>query len=284
MTTNKLKACPNTKLFLEIVNEDEGVHKTIPARCKGWSCPYCGPINSRNLGRLLAEVLESYLEEHRPLGRKYRYTLKLATLTPLGDEWRASHSPAEAQKLIRKALNVLLKKLRFHYGLEEYAWFVETKNGWPHVHLLLLGTQISSMGIMRFVNDAWLCLGMGRSEVKMVKSPGGVAGYLTKYITKSESKESASGSHLWGMSKKLRSRVVESRRLSSINFLVLKVFRKNDDGSMGGLLWERGSEFSLKQSLESEHLGELLDFFDSKISPKGEQLYFWNDTRWSDVE
>lgn len=278
------KACPHTKLLIDVLNTHDGSVKRIPARCKSWSCPYCGPVNSRNLGRLLGEVLESYLEEHRPTGRKYRYTLKLATLTVPGADWRSSHSPAEAQKLIRKALNGLLKKLRFHYGLEEYAWFIETKDGWPHIHFLLLGTQISSMGIMRFVNDAWECLGMGRSEVRMVKSPNGVSRYLTKYITKSETKQSSLGSHVWGMSKKLRSRVVESQKLSSIDYLVLKVFRKNDDGSCGKLLWERGSECSLKQSLEVEHLDELLDFFDSKISPKGEQLYFWSESRWSDVE
>jgi hypothetical protein len=273
-----LKDCPNSKLILELVDDAGMTHKRIKARCKSWSCPYCGPINSRGLGRLLGEVLESYLDEHRPSGRKYRYTLKMATLTVPGEEWRASHAPYEAQKLIRKALNGLLRKLRFHYGLEEYSWVVETKDGWPHIHLLLLGTQISSMGVMRFVNDAWFCLGMGRSEVKMVKSPRGVSGYLTKYITKNESKETACGFHVWGMSKKLRSRVVEARKLSAINYQVVKVFRMNGDGSCGKLLWEVGAVLSLKQSLENENLQELLDFFDEKITPKGEQLYFWDDS------
>jgi hypothetical protein len=284
MNSEKPKSCLNSKLILEIINPSEGLYKRIPARCKSWSCPYCGPVNSRNLGKLLGEVLESYLDEHRPSGRKFRYTLKLASLTVPGEDFRQSHTPFEAQKLIRKALNLLLKKLRFNYGLEEYAWFIETKNGWPHVHLLLLGTQIVSLGIMRFINDAWLCLGMGRSEVGMVKFPNRAALYLTKYVSKFESKESASGCHLWGMSKKLRSRVSESRKLASINYTVLKVFRKNEDGTCGKLLWEIGSEVSLKRSLEDEHLEELLDFFDSKINKKGVQAYFWEDSRWSDVE
>lgn len=271
-----MKECPDSKLILEIVNEAEMKHKMIKARCKRWSCPFCGPINARNLGALLGAVLASYISENSAIGRAFRYTLKIVTLTVPGDDWRLSHTPEQAQELIREALKALLRKLRLHYDLEEYFQVIETKQGWPHVHLLLLGTGIAPPGIMRFINDAWSCLGMGRSEVKMVRSHKGISSYLTKYITKYESKESCHGMHVWSMSRKLRARVVEARKIASINYQVIRVFRKNSDGSCGRMLWEIGSPLNLHQSLESENLGELLDFFDSKKN-EGEQLYYWEE-------
>lgn len=273
-----MDGCPDSKLILELINEERNEHFNTPARCKKWGCPYCGPINSRNLGQLLAGVIADYQAENRLSGAKIRYTLKSVTLTCLGDDFRSTHDGKVTGKLMKKALNRLLAALRYHYGLEEYFWVVEYVDGYPHIHLLLIGSGISGKGVMRFINDKWLCLGMGRSEVKLVRSPGGVCHYFTKYISKSGSKSSVDGAHTWEMSKKLRSRVKETRELSSMQYTVVKVFRRNDDGSVGRLIWEVGGLVTLPAALEAERLEELSAYFQDKIIFKGKQAALWDDS------
>lgn len=273
-----MSGCPRSSLILECVRYDTGQHFHHPARCKQWSCPHCGPINSKNLGRLLAEVMDSYMAEHRLTGAKMRYTLKSVTLTPPGAFWRSIHGVDDAVKLLKKALKRLLALLKRHWCLEEYFWVMEFgQDGFPHIHLLILGTGISGKGIMRFINDSWECLGMGRSEVKLVKSSGGVCHYFTKYLCKAKQKGSADGSHVWGMSSKLRQRVKERKELASENYEVLRIFRKNEDGSCGSMLWEKGAGVTLLDALEKANLKELSEYFYSKQNQKGEQTYFWND-------
>lgn len=272
-----LSSCPDSHLILECLHHDTERHFQHLARCKKWGCPYCGPINSRNLARLVTEAVGSYIDERRLTGAKLRYTMKSVTLTMLGEGFREICSTVEAAKLIKKALNRLLASLRKHYDLEEYFWVVEYTGGFPHIHLLILGTGIEGKGIMRFINEKWLCLGMGRSEVKLVRSLGGITHYFTKYLSKSGTKDSVDGSHTWGMSTKLRGRVLEARQLASVDYQVVKVFRRNLDGSKGSLIWEMGSGISLLDALEAANLKELSDFFTRKANGQGEQSYFWDD-------
>lgn len=273
-----MSGCPNSPpIVLECLKHDTEGHYFLVPRCKSWSCPYCGPINSRNLGRLAAEAIQSFIDENGISLPKQRYNAKSGTLTCPGDEWRALHSPAEARALHALARKRLLEWLRKQYDLEEYFWVQEEKNGYPHTHLLMLGTGISGKGIMRAINDKWECLGMGRSEVRLVKSLRGFCFYMAKYMSKAESKVASDGAHLWGMSKKLRSRVKHEKKVASLQFQVVRAFRRNSDGTRGKVIWEQGETRSISECLVESNLEALCSFFLDRENGKGEQLTFWDD-------
>lgn len=272
----KPNSIPCAHLVLEVLDHSKDKHYRMAARCKKWGCPYCGPINARNLSKNLSTALESYLEEGKLTKAKMRYTVKTVTLTCPGESFRDENMPAEAGRLIKKALKSLLKSLKDHYGMVEYFWVCEYQHDlYPHIHLLVLGQGIAGKGVMRFINDRWSCLGMGRSGVEVVRSVRGTSCYMTKYLSKSGQKDSVAGAHTWAMSRALQSRVVASRKLSAIDYQVVKIFRRNDDGSTGGLIWEVASGESFVDAMERQALHELLDFFDTKINAKGEQILLW---------
>lgn len=271
--------CPNTKLILEIVDDARDRHFSIPARCKSWGCEVCGPLNSRNLGRLLGSALDGYLEDHGLTSSKVRYTAKLVTLTCPGREWRGSRTLQEAYSDFSKALTSLLEYLRRHWSLEEYFKVIEFQDdGMPHAHVLILGTCISSKGIMRAINDAWECRGMGRAETKLVRSIKGASHYLTKYLSKSSQKNFfKKGARCWSMSARLRSRVKEQKEIYSINYTVVAVYKKNSDGSKGSLLWDITSVVGLDPALRIANEEKMIPHFKGKIIPKGVQAYIWTD-------
>jgi hypothetical protein len=272
-----MEYCPNVSMVLDLLNHESEERKYVPARCKKWSCPYCCKVNSQNLGRLLSEAMDDYLSEYRENPGKMRYSCKMITLTVPGSEYRSSRSVETASEEIKIALKKLLEFLRREAGLEEYFWVCESQSGgWPHIHLVVIGRGIAGKWLMRLVNDRWSCLGMGRSEVRVVKSVGGLTNYLAKYLSKPESKSGAKSKRVWSMSKKLRSRVKEKRQMGSERYQVVGIYRRNEDGSRGALLWEAGSSDGLFEALARNNLQECLDFFEEKKNKRGEQTYFYD--------
>jgi hypothetical protein len=57
----------------------------------------------------------------------------------------------------------------------------------------------------------------------------------------------------------------------------VRVFRKNADGSRGAVLWEVGAVLTLSESLDLANLKYLSDYFFSKQTSKGQQVYLWDD-------
>jgi hypothetical protein len=264
-------------MVFDLLDFDSEERKFVPARCKKWSCPYCCKVNSRNLGRLLHEAMDDYLSEYRENPGKMRYTCKVVTLTVPGAEYRERHTLEEAAKDIKKALKALLEFLRREAGLDEYFWVCEGQTGgWPHIHLVIIGRGIAGKWIMRLINDKWSCLGMGRSEVKVVKSVGGLTNYLAKYLSKPDSKGSSKAQRVWSMSKKLRGRVKEKKMMASERYQVMGVYRMNPDGSRGELLWANNSEIGLLEALAAKNLQDCCDFFEGKKNRKGEQAFFYD--------
>lgn len=272
-----MSACPNVKMVFDLLDYESEERRFIPARCKKWSCAHCSKVNSRNLGRLLHEAMDDYLSEYRENPGRMRYTCKLVTLTVPGGDYRSCHSLDDAAKGIKKALKALIEFLRREVGLEEYFWVCEEQSGgWPHIHLVVIGRGISGKWIMRMINDKWACLGMGRSEVKLVRSVGGLTNYLAKYLSKPDGKGFIRSQRVFSMSKKFRSRVKEKKNLASGRYQVVGVYRRNDDGSRGELLWEIGSNIGLLEALAEKNLKECCDFFEGKRNKKGEQLFFYD--------
>lgn len=274
-----MAACPNAKLVIEMVDSKSETVRWIAARCKKWSCPVCARINALNLGRLIGESLMAYIEERRQKNMAHKYELKLVTLTVPGEKWREENTRDEAARKIKKALKSLLEWLRREADLEEYVWVCEDQqDGWPHIHLVILGRGIAGKWIMRAINDRWCELGMGRSEVALVRKPIGVNVYLAKYLGKGEQKEDTKGMRAWSMSKKLRKRVKEKRELASERYTVVRIYARNSDGSRGKLIWEKGSGISLESALAAANLDECLDYFERKKNGGGqEQITFLDD-------
>ena len=280
--TERLKYCPSSKLNVEIVDEFDESHKTVPARCKKWSCPFCSGINARNLARLAVEVLGMWFKERRINGAAVLYRMKLVTLTCPGSGWRSMYSVGDALRLGTKAFRKLLGILRRRYGDLEYWWVLESQeSGYPHWHLLILGDGIAGKEVMRFINDKWDELGMGRSEVRQVKKMDGCCFYLSKYLSKGGPVLDSVYAHYhrWGMSQRLRRRVKEERELASVRYTVIRVFHRNPDGTNGKKIYDatEGQEFNdLENGLLQKGLAECLEFFGKKADGVRDQVFLWD--------
>lgn len=271
--------CPNCKLLLDVVKDGEERRFLMKARCKSWGCPVCGKVNSRNLARLLSEVVDAYLQANDVTGPQGRYSVKMVTLTCPGGAWRESRTPEQRRNEFDKALTSFLEYLRRHWDVEEYFRVIEDQSdGTPHAHLLILGKCISSKGIMRAINDAWECRGMGRAETKLVRSLKGACYYLVKYLTKPSQKTGGlKGKRCWSMSHKLRDRVKEKKDIYAIEFTVVAVYKLNGDGSCGRMIWEKGGISTLPTALRANGFEEHISLFEGREVKPGVQVYIWSD-------
>lgn len=270
-------SCPNAMMVLEVLDHKEQRHRFIQARCKRWTCPHCGKINSRNLGRLVGEAVQAYMDQIPVNSAKRRYLVKLVTLTVPGSEYRNRVGAADAHSYLKKSLDVLLKAIRRSAGAVEYLWVCEEQaDGYPHIHLLLMGPGIAGKWIMRFINDVWTCLGMGRSSVEMVRDVGGVGRYLAKYLSKEKSKADQKGKRVWSISRRLRAMVKEKRELSSERYQVVAVYARNADGSRGSCLWRVGDAMTIMEVLEASHLKQCLEFFSQCRIDRHQQILLFD--------
>lgn len=277
--------CPNSKLNIEICDTENETHRTIPARCKRWICEVCASINSRNLGRLIHAAFGSWIDESRLNNAQLKYRMKMISLTVPGSVWRSVNGIDAALEQGTKSLKALLRGLRKDFKVEEYVWVLEEQSsGYPHWHLIVLGDGVVTKELMGYVNRFWdeRFGEPARSSVELVRSAKGSCFYLTKYLSKGSQKTRLEyeGYHRYGMSRALRSRVKEQKELGSERYEVIKVFRRNEDGSNGSLIWEKGCGYDLGDAFESAGLGdslqECLSFFKLKAL-QGEQKYFFQD-------
>lgn len=251
----------------------------MKARCKSWDCPVCGKINARNVARFLWEALDDYMRENDLSTAVARYTVKLVTLTCPGESWREARTPVQRRSEFDKALTSFLEYLRRHWDVEEYFKVIESQaDGTPHAHILILGKCIASKGIMRAINDAWECRGMGRAETRLVRSLKGACYYLVKYLTKPFQKsDGMKGKRCWSMSHKLRSRVQEKRSVSSIEFNVIAVYKLCSDGSCGAKIWEISDHFPFTTAMRATGHENEIDLFKLREGKRGKQLPLWTE-------
>lgn len=142
--------------------------KPIPARCGNWACRECGPRKARRLRkRLMLTHPQRFLT----------LTLKAS----------AAQSPGETLDLANKAWSILFRRLRRKFPTHDlgYAKVVEvTKAGTPHLHILLTCPYVAQA----WVSNQWRQLtGSYVVDIRKVKSPRMLNGYLTSYLTKAVS-------------------------------------------------------------------------------------------------
>lgn len=147
------------------VNSDYRGGQMAVLTCKRWSCPICAPVNRR---RVIG------------LGRKGKPE-KFMTLTAKPDRWA---SPDEAARGMRDAFARLIRLIRKENPSREVAYlrvFEKTKNGWPHLHVLLRAPWIDQ----RWLSQTWEDLtGAFIVDIRVVDNVQKAVFYITKYIGK----------------------------------------------------------------------------------------------------
>jgi hypothetical protein len=154
-------------------------------------------------------------------GFRFEYFFKFLTLTLDGNEWRKNHSIEYAEQEIKKNWNKLRSAIIKKYGKFEYIWVMESqKDGYPHMHVVMIGKSISPPDIKEWIYKLWKSYGMGFSFIKQVYGgTGGITAYITKYITK-ELQTGRKGSRVYSMSKEMKN---HSKVPKNKNYTVIEV-------------------------------------------------------------
>lgn len=278
-----LTSCPNAALVVDmILHRDSGdlqVRKRV--RCKKWDCPYCGKINAHVLRRRLRQGFKGLLVAHGIDNGQFGYRVKLFTLTVPGQAYRDRRTPAQAEVEVKLALAKLLNLIRHHYPLSHAVWVRELqRDGYPHIHLILMGDKIAPRGILDFVRRHWTRrYGMGNVDVRFVEDEKRLVNYVTKYVTKGMQGGRELGEfgipelrpsgalpkwyRVFGMSQFLRMLC----NLEKPEVTVVRIYKRkwDDDGNEWlDLVWESTCcEWGPAEEAVKKNLQELLDFFDS---------------------
>jgi len=148
-----------------LVKQIENVRRCKPLKCRSWRCDYCAPIR-RN--QLMAQAASGLPERFLTL-----------TVNPSVGE-----SPADRLKMLANSWRIVVKRLRRLHPtkpVEYLAVVEETKNGEPHLHILLRSP---------YIPQGWLSAAMSELmdspivDIRRIRSTNEVIRYVAKYITK----------------------------------------------------------------------------------------------------
>jgi len=219
----EIARCPNSGFYGRVVVElGEGLwdEKLFFVRCKMWGCPFCAKVNASVLRfRVQKGVSAMYDRLVGRVGFKVEYWFKFLTLTLPGSFYRSEHTPDQGEADLKRSFSKLVTSLRRDGREFEYLWVQEWVNGYPHLHVLLIGPGIAGKDVLGRIENLWRSrYGMGFVKIKKLsKGLSGLVWYLTKYMTKGleagmKGRRVYSASRLFGelmKSDKLRYTVVE---------------------------------------------------------------------------
>ena len=239
--------CPNAGLYAEmVVHLDDGdIIKRVLLGCNRWTCEVCSKKLAWKLRKKAVNGITDYLNEIKTNGFRDKYFCKFLTLTVPGAEYRKLKSPEEAEKDLKKSFNKLRTALVKKNGKFEYIWVNEKqKDGYPHLHVILMGHNISKKEILNDIKSLW-CGRYGMGFVKINKVQGGVeqiANYISKYISKGMG-ENAKHYRVYSMSRHFRSLFkMEKIIITLIEFGRVAML---DDGTIQfSTIWEAPEHFS----------------------------------------
>jgi hypothetical protein len=148
-----------------IVNQGVDAARAVSLRCRAWGCPLCQPDRQRQLVALAKS------------GRPTTF-ITLTTNPAVGS------SPASRAKTLAGAWRQVVKRACKKYRYKKIAYlcvFEATKKGEPHLHILAR---------VKWIDQRWLSaqmrelIGAPIVDIRMVKSAGEIASYISKYIGK----------------------------------------------------------------------------------------------------
>jgi len=147
-----------------VKNCDEAVFARC-LKCRSWRCDGC------------AEMRRNLLMAQAAAGQPLRF-LTLTVNPAVGE------SPTDRRRLLSLAFNKLMKRIRRRFPNVEVAYLAvveETKQGEPHLHVLLRGPYIPH-GFISEVMDELISAPV--VDIRRVKGTREIVRYLAKYITK----------------------------------------------------------------------------------------------------
>lgn len=279
------KGCPNSSFYVDFVDDSKEKYVRAKVRCKSWQCPYCARINAWVLKKRVEQAVVGLYGEMVDLGIDPMHCFKFLTLTAPGAGYRAANSALECEKQMKKAFKNLMGVLKRKYGNAiEFIWSCEgQKDGYPHLHVLLVGETIKPRSVKKTIEMAWRGrYGMGFVKLNSAFKEGLKSGedfdrlihYLTKYISK-EMSTGAKGYRVFSMSRKARAlSMLEKKDITVIEFGRVST---DDEGEEDfKKIWEAGDEFTLniKAEMENAMIDELGTWFDvqAKVVSSGVQL------------
>ncbi len=133
--------------------------------CRSWNCEYCRPLRR---SRLMAQASG---------GEPNRF-LTLTINPAVGD------SPEHRLHMLAYAWKLVVKRLRQTKPTEKVEYLAvveETKNGEPHLHILLRSSYISQRYLSRCFREL---LDSPIVDIRRIRSLQEVVRYVAKYITK----------------------------------------------------------------------------------------------------
>jgi hypothetical protein len=268
--------CPNSGFYATLVVHGESGDsiKTVLLRCKSWKCPVCAKQNAWILKKKTESALQGMISKVKSNGFRTKYYVKFLTLTVPGKSFRAKVTREYAEELMKKAFNKLMTALRKKYGKYEYIWGCEPQgDGYPHMHVVLIGHNIAPVGILDNIKNLWIKkYKMGFVKINAVT--GGIkkiSSYLSKYISK-ELGKGRKNSRVFSMSKEMR----RMFKLPEREYTVIEFGRVHDlpeGGKQYQKIWEIDEHGKMLVFEERAVLRELMEYFESVGKELHEELY-----------
>lgn len=148
-----------------IVNVAPGSIRVATLKCKAWTCPECRPMRQ---SRLVAEAVGGNPTIFLTLtSRKRDDITREEAARQLSYAWRLTRL-----RLLRRTKRARLPFL---------AVFEETKNGWPHLHIVLRTGWLDR----KFISDCMQeLISSPVVDLRKIDAKGRVAAYVAKYVGK----------------------------------------------------------------------------------------------------
>lgn len=267
----KKLVCPNPILVRGeyIIHAPEGdLYRSGMFSCGSWSCPVCGKRNKAKFRKRLYQAVEAY-SETLPTDRRTKYAYKFLTLTCPGNDYRALTTPEKCLEEMKKNLNRLMTATKKKYGKFEYVWVREFHNGWPHLHLLLMGVNVAPKSILDHIRNLWMGhYGMGTIELNWIRNGlRGVCNYLLKYISKGYQAGSKK-SKLYSMSRLLCS--LSKLKKYPVTLLKLEFGKLRLDGIVDWTVYKEA-----KPEILFRYQQKALDTYQGEKAFREEQMPLW---------
>lgn len=162
--------CPNFTGFTVGIKHETRQVVASKLSCKKWSCPTCSAVNAK---RWIARILDHLNNAHEPKSWFF------VTITA-HRKWRGAIA---SRKNLQQGWKKFYNRLRRTYGLSEYVKVWEAHaDGSFHLHIL-----IDQKLTKKWVKKTSVECGMGyQCDVIECDNAGKVAGYIAKYMTKSQ--------------------------------------------------------------------------------------------------
>jgi len=262
------RRCRNTRVKIKFLDSSTGQLHEAYGRCKQNTCPDCAQINQQNLRKLLITVVKDYFKTNHIPPAKSEFNALFITQTVGGRSYREANSPKDATKLLLQGISMLKRLLRKRLGIEDFIWSMEPQqDGYPHWHGIVLSPGVKRNAVKNIVAEVKNKLGLGFKDVDGIKQPLKAAHYIVKYLSKGSTSGHVKGSHTWGMSRSLRSRVSATQKLSHGRYQVVALSRVDDDGNDGSTIWRLGDTPRISEEQRQKLLGAwLAELYDGSRS------------------